>query len=99
MMHLKQIKKKKKIILNQKKNKKEKPLNYLINKNKNININNFLQNDSPSYEHFNPQEIENEYDIYISKLKNQLIKERYDECDTTNEKIEELEAKLKKLQE
>jgi len=58
------------------KNKKEKPLNYLINKNKNININNFLQNDSPSYEHFNPQEIENEYDIYISKLKNQLIKER-----------------------
>ena len=58
------------------KNKKEKPLNYLINKNKNININNFLQNDSPSYEHSNPQEIENEYDIYISKLKNQLIKER-----------------------
>ena len=45
----------------------------------------------------------NELKVEIEDLKQKLdaliTEERYDECDTTNEKIEELEAKLKKLQE
>ena len=45
----------------------------------------------------------NELKVEIEDLKQKLdaliTEERYDECDTTNKKIEELEEKLKKLQE